>query len=117
MLNRPPQGARCDINYAVIQTELLWLELHIHELYLTCVMELYDGAHFMRPQSWFYLMVTRFLFDGTHFNSISCFMTELFREYQEIVTTEHTSCLEKSRSLSVFVILSEILRLDHCDRG
>ena len=37
MLNRPPQGARCDINYAVIQTEVLWLELHIHELYLTCV--------------------------------------------------------------------------------
>ena len=29
----------------------------------------------------------------------------------------HTSCLERSRILlSVFVILSQILRLDHCDR-
>ena len=67
MLNRPPQGAQCDINYAV-----MWLELHIHELYLrfshmTCG----TLIHFMRHRSWFYLMVTRYLFDGTHFNSIS----------------------------------------------
>ena len=32
MVNSPPQGARCDISYAVIQPELLWL--HIHELFL-----------------------------------------------------------------------------------
>ena len=41
----------------------------------------------------------------------------LFWEHQAIVTTDHTSCLERSRILlSVFVILSKILRLDHCDR-
>ena len=53
------------------------------------------------------------LYDGSE----NCDMG-LFWEYQEIVTTEHsTSCLVKSRILSVFVILSQILRLDHCDRG
>ena len=50
MLNRPPQGAQCDINYAV-----MWLELHIHELclsfshvtwnsfYEASIMVLFDG--------------------------------------------------------------------------
>ena len=28
MVNSPPPGARCDISYAVIQPELLWLHIH-----------------------------------------------------------------------------------------
>ena len=39
-------------------------------------MELYEG-NFTRPQSWFYLMVTRYLFDRSHSNSISNFMTDV----------------------------------------
>ena len=79
----------------------------------------------MRPRSWFYLMVTRYLLGPISTLSLAfmtdvAIKTELFLETLNIVTTDHASCLERSRIKSRGVFSSfyqQILRLDHCDRG
>ena len=73
------------------------------------------SIHFMRPRSWFYLMVTRCLFDGTHLNSISSFYDgcsnqdwAISRDLKHCDDRSHILFgeIKNQESWSVFVILS-----------